>query len=68
MFMTFLRIAKKIFGGSHLVKKSASFNSDLTKGTTMSPSSTFSRTRKCLRAMCLERALVVLRIVPPGHR
>ena len=46
------RIAKKVAGGRHFVKKSARLSIVLTYGTSISKFSTHSRTKKCLRAMC----------------
>eukprot|EP00965_Chrysotila_dentata_P162450 5365081-Pleurochrysis_carterae.AAC.1 len=48
-FMITSRSGKNKRGGSGLVKKSAKLSSLRTNGTVSSKSSTFSRTKKCLR-------------------
>eukprot|EP00965_Chrysotila_dentata_P122109 4037215-Pleurochrysis_carterae.AAC.1 len=50
------RNGKNRRGASGFVKKSARLSALLTKGTVNSRDSTFSRTKKCLRSMCFDRA------------
>eukprot|EP00965_Chrysotila_dentata_P058585 1943715-Pleurochrysis_carterae.AAC.1 len=54
-FMIKSRIGKKSRGGRGLVKKSARLSALRRNGTVMSKDSTFSRTKKCRRSMCLVR-------------
>ena len=49
-----LRNLMNLSGGMGFVKKSAELSSVRTNGTTSSPSSTMSRTKKCLRFTCFD--------------
>ena len=55
MFMIASRSEKKEDGFRGFEKKSAALSSVLTSRTEISPSSTWSRTKKCRRATCLVR-------------
>eukprot|EP00965_Chrysotila_dentata_P009856 321535-Pleurochrysis_carterae.AAC.1 len=50
------RKGKNNCGAKGLVKKSARLSALRTKGTVISRDSTFLRTKKCRRSMCLDRA------------
>eukprot|EP00965_Chrysotila_dentata_P104991 3467870-Pleurochrysis_carterae.AAC.1 len=50
------RNGKNRRGARGFVKKSARLSALFTKGTVISRDSTFSRTKKCLRSMCFDRA------------